>query len=100
MDDSLGTWLFQVPNLVIAAIMYTLLGRFLLSLFIPETSEKVIMVVFRQITEPVMVAVRAITPFAVPERVVLLFAFLWLLALRVVLYVGLRIYGLTPSIAG
>jgi hypothetical protein len=36
----------------------------------------------------------------VPERVIYLFTFLWLFALRIALYIGMRMYGLVPSIAG
>lgn len=98
MPDTGDFWTFQVPNLIMAALMYTLLGRFLLSLFIPETSDKVLMVVFRQITQPVVAPVRFLTPRAVPERVILLFAFVWLLAVRIALFIGLRMYGIAPPL--
>ena len=58
--DSQGLfWLYQAPNLALAALMYTLLGRFLLSLVFPDDSEKVIWRTFRQITQPVIEAVQA-----------------------------------------
>jgi uncharacterized protein YggT (Ycf19 family) len=93
-----GFWTFQVPNLLIAMAMYSVLARFVLSLFM--TDDQVLMRVFNQITNPVLVPVLALTPIIVPERVVYLFAFVWLFALRVVLYVVMRMYGLAPSIAG
>jgi uncharacterized protein YggT (Ycf19 family) len=93
-----GFWTFQVPNLLIAMAMYSVLARFLVSLFM--TSDQVLLRVFEQITEPVLMPVRALTPQIVPERVIYLFAIVWLFVLRVLLYVVMRMYGLTPSIVG
>jgi uncharacterized protein YggT (Ycf19 family) len=91
-------WTFQVPNLIIAMAMYSVIARFLLSLFMPTDS--VLWQVFVQITEPVMKPVRWITPAIVPERLVYIFAFLWLFALRIAFYIVLRMYGLAPSLTG
>lgn len=93
-----GFWTFQVPNLLIAMAMYSVIARFVLSLFMTE--QQVLMSVFVQITEPVLAPVRWITPQIVPERVIYLFGFLWLFSLRIVLYFVLRMYGLAPSIVG
>lgn len=93
-----GFWTFQVPNLLIAMAMYSVIARFVLSLFM--RSDMVMLRVFEQITEPVMVAVRAVTPQIVPERLLFLFAFIWLFTLRIALYFVARMYGLAPSIAG
>jgi uncharacterized protein YggT (Ycf19 family) len=98
MADSF--WVFQLPNLLIAMAMYTVLGRFVLSLFFPIGGDVVIMRVFEQVTDPFVGPVRMITPQIVPERVIYLFTFLWLFALRIALYIGMRMYGLVPSIAG
>lgn len=93
-------WTFQVPNLLIAMAMYSVLGRFVLSLIFPIGSDVVIVRVFEQVTEPFVWLVRMITPEIVPERVIYLFTILWLFALRIGLYVVMRMYGLVPSIAG
>ncbi len=95
-----GFWIFQIPNLMLAAMMYTLLGRFLLSLFFPADSDKVIWRVFAQITHPVVSAVGFITPQVVPDRVVVLLAVVWMLLLRFFLFLTLRSYGLIPSVTG
>jgi uncharacterized protein YggT (Ycf19 family) len=101
MTDAQGLfWLYQAPNLILAMLMYTIIGRFLLSLAFPPDSDRVIWRVFKQVTDPVLGAVAAITPVSVPERLIYLFAFIWLFALRVVLYIVMRMYGLAPSIAG
>jgi hypothetical protein len=90
--------LFSVVNFVLAAVMYTLLGRFLLSLVFDDRSQAVIWTVFRQVTQPLVDAAALVTPAVVPTRIVILFAALWCLALRMLLYVLLRMYGLAPSI--
>jgi hypothetical protein len=41
-----------------------------------------------------------ITPANVPERLIYIFAFLWLFVSRIVLYVIMRMYGLAPAIIG
>lgn len=99
--DSQGLfWLYQAPNLALAALMYTLLGRFLLSLVFPDDSEKVIWKTFRQITQPAIAAVKIVTPAAVPDRVVILLAFVWLLFLRMLMFVGFAAAGWLPTIVG
>jgi YggT family protein len=89
-------WLYQIPNLVLAALMYTLLGRFLLSLFFAPDSNKVIWRVFVQITDPVLKAVGFITPQVVPAHLLVLFAALWTLLVRIGLFVGLAAAGFRP----
>lgn len=93
-----GNLLFQIPNLLIAMAMYSVLARFVLALFM--TPDQVLLRVFMQITDPVLAPVRAITPRIVPEPVIYIFAFLWLFALRIVFYVVMRMYGLVPSVVG
>jgi YggT family protein len=99
MASAEGFWIYQLPNLILAALMYTLLGRFLLSLFFEPNSDKVIWRVFAQVTDPVVNAVAAITPRAVPDRVVILFAVVWLFLLRIGLFFVLRTFNLIPSVA-
>ncbi len=99
MASAEGFWIYQLPNLVLAALMYTLLGRFLLSLFFEPDSDKVIWRVFAQVTDPIVGAVATITPRIVPERVVVLFAFVWLFLMRIALFFVLRTFNLIPSVA-
>lgn len=93
-----GFWIYQLPNLILAAAMYTLLGRFVLSLIFEPDSDKVIWRVFAQLTDPIVGAVAYVTPRAVPERVVVLFGVVWLFLLRVLLFFVLRSYGLIPAV--
>jgi uncharacterized protein YggT (Ycf19 family) len=94
--DSMQFWLYQVPNLILAALMYTLLGRFLLSLVFAPASEKVIWRVFTQITDPALKAVRFITPQIVPLHLLVLFAALWTLLARIGLFMGFAAAGFRP----
>jgi uncharacterized protein YggT (Ycf19 family) len=89
-------WLYQIPNLILAALMYTLLGRFLLSLIYAPDSEKVIWRVFAQITDPALKAVRFITPQVVPMHLLVLLAALWTLLVRIGLFMGFAAAGFRP----
>jgi hypothetical protein len=46
-------WYFQVPNFVLAALMYTLLGRALLGLMVQPDSSNYIWRAFCKLTDPV-----------------------------------------------
>jgi uncharacterized protein YggT (Ycf19 family) len=89
---------FGLINFILAAAMYTLLGRFLLSLVFDDNSSMVLWRVFRQVTDPILIAVKLVTPAVVPIRVVILFAVLWCLALRMAVFVLFRMYGMTAEV--
>jgi hypothetical protein len=91
-------WYFQIPNLILAAVMYTLLGRFLLSLIFAPNSDKVIWRVFVQITDPFVKAAGFITPRVVPLHLLVLLTALWVLMARIGLFMGLAATGLRPSL--
>jgi uncharacterized protein YggT (Ycf19 family) len=76
---------YTVLNFVLAMAMYTLMARFVLAIFFDETSGMVIWKVFRQITDPMLLAFRAITPAVVPGGLVMLFALVWIIAARLML---------------
>ena len=65
-----------------AALIYTLIGRYLLELLFARHSEAVILKVFRSITDWFVRLVRAITPAIVPNGLVVVFAIVWLMAAR------------------
>lgn len=75
-------WYFHVPNLLMAAMIYTLIGRYLLELFLARSPNTVILRVFRTVTDPIVRLVRAITPHIVPNGLVVVFAIAWLMAGR------------------
>ncbi|MDX2258986.1 MAG: hypothetical protein NW205_08725 [Hyphomicrobiaceae bacterium] len=74
-------WWYHVPNLMMAAMIYTLIGRYVLELFF-RGQTPVIVTVFRSVTDPVVGLVRAITPMIVPDGLVVVFTMAWLMALR------------------
>ena len=93
-------WYFHIPNLAMAALVYTLIGRYLLGLFFGPDSEAVILKVFRSITDPVLQGVRVITPALVPNGLVLVFAIVWLIALRMFWFLTCVAAGMRPSMGG
>ena len=91
-------WTFQIPNMILAAAMYTLLGRFLLSLLFAPDSDKVLWRVFVQITDPFLAAARFVTPQVVPLHLLVLFAALWTMLARIGLFMTLAAVGLRPTV--
>lgn len=92
-------WYFHLPNLVMAALIYSLIGRYLLELFFAKKPDAVILKVFRQVTQPVVGAVRAVTPLVVPDGLVVILAIVWLMALRMFLYLTIIAAGVKPFLA-
>jgi uncharacterized protein YggT (Ycf19 family) len=91
-------WYFHLPNIVLAALMYTLLGRFALSFIFEPESRNYIWRAFIRLTDPVVKAVAVVTPRAVPPLLVLLLAFVWLFALRAAFLVALLAVGAAPVV--
>jgi YggT family protein len=88
----LASWLYLAPNFILAALMYTLVGRVLLGLFVPPDSPNYIWRFFCRVTDPVVAAVALVTPKAAMPVVLWLFGVVWLFWLRVgLLYVFLLI---------
>lgn len=96
----LDFWAFHAPNFLLAAMIYTVIARYVLSLFFRPDSDLVIWRVFCQITNPVLHAVRVVTPAVVPGPLVMVLAVVWLILLRVALFFTLRAYGLVPGVGG
>ncbi len=89
-------WWFHIPNLALAALIYTLIGRYALELFF-RGREVVILKVFRTVTRPVVGAVRAITPAIVPDGLVIVFAIAWLMAARMLWFLNAVAFGMRAS---
>lgn len=103
LQGFLSQWYFHLPNLALAALTYTLIGRLILEVafeFFQGNKDAVILRAFRTITDPVLKAVRVITPAIVPNGLVIVLAVVWLFALRVILFLGLALLGAQPKIAG
>jgi uncharacterized protein YggT (Ycf19 family) len=90
-------WWFHLPNLVLAALMYTAIGRFVLSFVFDPDSKNYIWRFFVRLTDPVLRAVGYVTPAAVPPLVVLLFSVVWLFMARVLLLLAVTLIGFAPT---
>ena len=100
MDPSnplLANWLFHLPNFALAAVMYTLLGRALLSLFVEQDSQNYIWRFFCRITDPFVALIAVVTPKAAAPVVLWLFGVVWLFWLRVGLLYVFLFFGLVPK---
>jgi uncharacterized protein YggT (Ycf19 family) len=90
-------WYFHIPNFVLAAVQYTLIGRLVLGFFVPDNWDNYIWRFFRLVTDPVMRIVRPITPKLLADKIVLIFCVLWVMMLRLIYLVTLINLGLGPT---
>lgn len=100
MTEAIKFWLFHGPNMLLAAALYTLIGRYVLSLFFRAESDLVIWRTFRQLTDPLLHTARALTPLVVPNGLVMVFAIVWILILRIVWLMIAALNGFLPSLGG
>ncbi len=91
-------WYFHLPNYVLAALMYTMFGRFLLAAILRPDSPNYILRWFRILTDPVLVVVRYLTPAYISERHLPLAGMFWLAAARLTFYLVLFRMGLAPAL--
>lgn len=91
-------WYFHLPNFILAALMYTLLGRVLLALIVQPDSSNYIWRFFCRFTDPVVAAVTYVTPKTTAPVVVWLFGVVWLFWLRVLLLNVFLISGVVPRL--
>ena len=96
MNDFWAYWYFHIPNFILAAVMYTLMGRLPLSLFVPDDWDNYIWRFFKTATDPFLRIVRTITPSILTQPAVIIFGVLWLMALRVGYLVLLVNFGIAP----
>jgi uncharacterized protein YggT (Ycf19 family) len=100
MTDGTGYWLYTIPNFILAAAMYTVMGRYLLSLVFKPDSQLVIWKVFQQITDPILKFVRGLTPLVVPNGLVMVFSIFWIVLLRIILLITAVVFGFAPRFGG
>jgi YggT family protein len=93
-------WYFHLPNFILAAVMYTMLGRVLLGLMVDADSPNYIWRFFCRITDPVVALVAIVTPKAAPPVLLWLFGFVWLFWLRVAFHYTLLVLNLAPKVTG
>jgi len=92
-------WYFHLPNYLLAVLLYTLLGRFLLSFILPLDSNNYIWRFFCRLTNPVLTATAWITPRFIGTFLLPLVGAFWLLVLRIGLLIVLFAVGLAPQIS-
>ena len=95
----LSYWYFHLPNFVLAALMYTLLGRALLGLIVQPDSSNYIWQFFCRLTDPVIAVFALVTPRATAPVVLWLFGVVWLFWLRVLLLYVFLLLGAVPRIS-
>ncbi|MBO0766001.1 MAG: hypothetical protein J2P50_15640 [Hyphomicrobiaceae bacterium] len=80
----LSYWYLQLPSVLLAALIYLLLIRLAAGPFL--SADTVAMRLLAAVTNPVVKTVNAITPRVVPSALVVVFAIVWLLSLRILLH--------------
>lgn len=99
MNPIVEYWYFHLPNYVLALIQYTLMGRFVLGLFVDAESGNYIWRFFVRLTDPVLRVVQMVTPLGATEGVLMVFAILWMIVLRIALFVLLAALDLAPKVS-
>lgn len=87
-------WYFNLPNFLLAVVMYTMLARALLGLMVDHDSKNYIWRAFCAITDPVLKIISPVTPKATAPVVLWLFGFVWMFWLRVLLLLAFLSTGL------
>jgi hypothetical protein len=90
-------WYFHLPNFILAALMYTAIGRVVLTFVFDDNAPNYIWRFFRLLTDPVIKVVGYLTPRAVPPMFVLMFSIVWLFAARVVVLALVSVLGMAPT---
>ena len=92
-DSFFQHWYFHVPNLVLAALLDTMIGRYALELLVARKPDAVMLTVFRSVTDPFLKIVRVVMPVVVPNGLVSVASIVWLIALRMFLYLTVLAAG-------
>ena len=100
MSALLTHWYFHLPNFILAAVMYTMLGRAILGLIVEHDSKNYIWRGFCALTDPFLRVFALVTPKAVVPVVQWLFGFVWLFWLRVLLLNLFAASGLLSTTGG
>lgn len=92
-------WFYYLPDFLMAALLWTCVGRFLLGFFFTADSENFIWRFFRRLTDPAIGLVEWITPRFVLAAFLPLVTAFWLMILRVVFWILMYNNGLAPRLA-
>lgn len=98
MQGFWSLWYFHIPNFILAAVMYTMLGRVLLGLVLDPASKNYIWRGFCAITDPFLKLFAYVTPKATVPVVQWLFGFVWLFWLRALMLIFFLSIDAIPKI--
>jgi hypothetical protein len=87
---------FHLGNYALAVLFWTLIGRFMFSVFLPPASPNYIYRWFRRLTDWLMPPVGFITPSLLPPLVLSLVAAFWVALARVAFFMSMYAAGLAP----
>lgn len=91
-------WYYFLADYALAVLIYTLLGRLVLSFFLPPDSTNYIWRFFCRITDPFCAAVRFASPAAIHPILIAPLTAAWLFFLRFAMVQVFRNYGLLPPL--
>lgn len=91
----LAHWYFHVPNLLMVALIYVLLAQAFVSAV--GGADTRLARGLGVVTRPLVAVVGVLTPRVVPPLLLLLFAIVWLLVLRMALIFVVTAMGLRPA---
>jgi YggT family protein len=89
---------FHLPNYAFAVLFWTLIGRFMFSLFLPPDSPNYIYRWFRRLTDWLMRPVGFITPAALPPLVIAPIAAFWVALVRIAFFMIMYMAGRIPAV--
>ncbi len=92
-------WYFHLGNYILAALMYTMIGRFMLGVIVAPDSSNYIWRWFRRLTDPILIPIAFITPAYVAPKYLPPIAAYWLGIARLLYYILLYGLGLAPTLA-
>lgn len=93
-------WYYFLADYALAVLIYTLLGRLLLSFFLAPDSTNYIWRFFCRITDPFVAAVRYVTPAAIHPILLVPLTAIWLFFIRYLMVQIFRNYDLLPPLGG
>ncbi|GAB4171011.1 MAG: hypothetical protein OHK0024_07140 [Thalassobaculales bacterium] len=89
---------FHLINYALAALFYTMFGRFGLSFILPPQSPNYIWRWFCRLTDPVLRLVWIITPGYIADRFMPLCGAFWIGFARVLFFIAAYSWGLAPTL--
>ena len=94
----LDYWIYFLTDYILAALIYTLIGRLLLGFFVAPDSTNYIWRFFRRITDPVCAVVQFASPGAIHPILIVPLAAVWLFFIRFLMIQLYRNLGLLPPL--